>query len=1266
MSVIQRLHRWIWPQRGERLKAVIVYGLVGALIAGAVTLTGVRLLFAAAPSMVATVEAAVSARLQVPIRIGGLDARLHQLRPGLVLRDVEVGDPQTGAQPVKLAEMTLAIAPWASIEAGGLRLHALEASGLTVSARHTAGDGWQFSGLLPVASAATPDGFLDALRGLPVDQLLLRDARVRIDHASGQSPLMLDPVTLRWRREETGDWRFALDARRGEEQLQGRLLVPGNDQDNARGFVEFNGLRSSTIAAYLPAPVPPLAESAEMDARAWLALDNAGLQSATVTFDGRALGLLDGELSSASLRAHLARSGEGWAGRIVPEQVRGTNAAPLDVGPLAFAFNPQDTRWRWAAERLPLALLKGALAEQMTGNPDLMPSGEIQQLQGVWTDASDWQVQAIISALAVQAKPPWPVIEGGDVEVRFGPNGGAASLKGLNLSAGLPELLRAPVALDEVGGDLLWWRGEGEDAEWRLQARDFVADWQGVPVSLDAHYWLPAINDPIIDLKADVGGVPLETVMAHLPVGIMHEQLVAYLDRAVLDGRVESLALRFKGSPANFPFDDNAGVFDLSMPLSAVDFQFNRNWPALREVDAQLRFYNRGLSILALSGEIEGIALDGAEASIENLWQPRLQIDGDLSGPLPAMHDLMLASPLLSPQSPLAAFDWEGAGDLSLSLYFPFQRKPPEVSGALQVDGATLTLPSPVIRLTDLRGEVSFDGDGLRWEGLRGRFNNRPLVSRAVNVRADNRPRTRIEADTRMALTDWPGLAGLAGQARGDTAWRVIWEGPGFDGGRLVNGPTQLRVESALQGLALDWPLQLGKTAEQSVPTRFDWHWLANGEQRMNLAYGDRMQAAAAQEADAALGLAVHLGSEPAATPQSGMTRITGVLPRLRLAELTALASGDNSLGGESSLPPVQAVDLTLQGLDVNRWRLAEIQVAGVREADDWRLGLAGAAYGDMRWSPQARQVTIDLERLQASTIPVAEREQRSPESDTDAPVPAGPDIRLEVDALSAEGLPLGQLSFSRINEGQPDARASLALVGETVDLRAQIEPDAEQAGAHALRFDLFTEDAGGLLRALGLPRAMDAGTGSSSGELSWIGPMLDPAMTSLRGDLQVDLRNGALPAVEPGAGRALGLFSLSVLPRRLGLDFSDVVGEGLQFDSLQGSWQVQAGRLQTDDLRLQGPSMDLGLSGVTDLVRRRYDQQVRVTPHVSSALTFLGGLAGGPAAAVMLFLTRGMIEPGVERLTAFEYRIFGPWEDPQFELLTPLTAGQGEGNGNE
>ncbi len=1261
MSVSQQLHRWIWPQRGERLKAVVVYGLVTVLITAALALTGVRIFFAAAPSMINTVEAAVSSRLGVPIRIGALDARLHQLRPGLVLRDVEVGDPTAAARPVQLAEMTLAIAPWASLESGGLRLHALEAVGLEFSASRSV-EGWQFSGLLPIAPAATPGDFLAALRGLPVDQLLLREARVRLTGSDAAAPLVIDPVTLRWQREESGDWRFALDARRNGETLQGQLLVPADAEGSARGFIELQDIRGATLRSLLPAGDFIPAATAGLDASLWLTLDDEGLQSATVDLNGQSLGLLGGELSAAALQARIERTAEGWTGRMIPQTMRGLNAAPLDVGALAFAYERDSGAWRWAAERLPLALIYRGFAATRLELPALALGGEIQGLQGLWSNPEDWRLRGVINEIAMEAEAPWPEIDAGRVDLRMGADGGEARLQDFAVTAGLPSLLREPVRLEALAGALRW--RQTESTGWRFQTEDLTADWRGVPLRLAGSYLRPAQGKPVVDLTAELGGAPIEAVMAHLPVGVMHEQLVEYLDRAVLAGRMQSLSLRLAGSPEDFPFDSDEGVFDLVLQLDAMDFQFNRQWPALQSVAAELRFYNRGMQIQARRGQIAGVELTGAEASIDDLWQPRLLINGNFTGPLAAMHALMLDSPLLSAQSPLAPLAWEGDGALSLSLEFPFQKQPPRVSGALRLDGATLAVPRPAIRLTDLRGEVDFDGNGLRWQGLRGRFNDRALVSRAVTLRSDAGPRTRIEADTRMALADWPGLASLAGQARGDTAWRITLELPGYDQGRLASGPTHLRVTSALQGLTLDWPLQLGKTAAQSRAAEFDWRWFPDGEQRIALAYGDRLQAAARQQRGSDLGLTLHFGSQPAAAPKPGMTRITGTLPRVALAELTALGAGDGP-GGIGVLPPVREVDVRLQGLDVSRWRLGEVQVAGLREGDDWRLGLAGAAYGDMRWSPAERAVRIDLETLRAATIPVAEREDREPSGAEDAPAPAGPDLHLNVESLSAEDLPLGRFSFSRINEGEPNARASLELVGESIDLRGQITPDAGQPGGHRLRFDLFTEDAGALLRALGLPRAMESGTGSSAGTLSWIGPMLDPAMTSLAGELQVDLRNGSLPAVEPGAGRALGLFSLSVLPRRLGLDFSDVVGEGLQFDSLQGSWQVQAGRMRTDDLTLQGPSMDLALSGETDLVRRRYDQQVQVTPHVSSALTFLGGLAGGPAAAVMLFLTRGMIEPGVERLTSFEYRIFGPWEDPQFELLTPLTAAE-EGSGDD
>ena len=56
-------------------------------------------------------------------------------------------------------------------------------------------------------------------------------------------------------------------------------------------------------------------------------------------------------------------------------------------------------------------------------------------------------------------------------------------------------------------------------------------------------------------------------------------------------------------------------------------------------------------------------------------------------------------------------------------------------------------------------------------------------------------------------------------------------------------------------------------------------------------------------------------------------------------------------------------------------------------------------------------------------------------------------------------------------------------------------------------------------------------------------------ALRTLNGTLSVSLQDGQLRDIEPGAGRMLGLLSVTQLPRRLALDFSDVTDEGLAFN---------------------------------------------------------------------------------------------------------------------
>ena len=107
---------------------------------------------------------------------------------------------------------------------------------------------------------------------------------------------------------------------------------------------------------------------------------------------------------------------------------------------------------------------------------------------------------------------------------------------------------------------------------------------------------------------------------------------------------------------------------------------------------------------------------------------------------------------------------------------------------------------------------------------------------------------------------------------------------------------------------------------------------------------------------------------------------------------------------------------------------------------------------------------------------------------------------------------------------------------------------------------------------ALGYRSTIEAKRTELNARLRWPGGPRADAVSLMDGDVDLDLQDGQLRNVEPGAaGRVLGLTVLVELPRRLALDFRDVTDEGLAFDSVRGDFEVRKGNAYTKNLLLSG-----------------------------------------------------------------------------------------------
>jgi uncharacterized protein YhdP len=155
-------------------------------------------------------------------------------------------------------------------------------------------------------------------------------------------------------------------------------------------------------------------------------------------------------------------------------------------------------------------------------------------------------------------------------------------------------------------------------------------------------------------------------------------------------------------------------------------------------------------------------------------------------------------------------------------------------------------------------------------------------------------------------------------------------------------------------------------------------------------------------------------------------------------------------------------------------------------------------------------------------------------------------------------------------------------------------------------------------------------------------------ALGRLSGRIELSAEDGSLTSVEPGAGRVFGLMSLAHLPRRLALDFGDLTGEGLAFDTLRGTFQLTDGVATTDNLTLRGSAAEIGVAGRTSLRDRTYDQTAVVTGQLGASLGVAGALAGGPAVGAALLLFSQIFKEPLKGVTRGYYRITGSWDDPQ------------------
>ena len=1225
------------------------------------------------------IEQAISDRLGTPVTIGAVTARWYGLRPLIELRSIRVGPPGDELS-IRKAALELAPTGWLGQLGGGDRDALLDGLELTLEG-------------LALTVAREPDGrfhvegygFLGGAGAPPLPRRMhLVDTRLRwIDRQRNAAPIDLTDISIWLARDDQDlDLRARLATAAGTADAMAQL-------DGYLGTVDWSGdsylhLANLDVAQLLGPYLPRHygVRSLVLNVEGWtrwsaarpihtqgeMSLRDLSLRP---TFDGA--GALD--IAAASSDFSVA---SGTDDEVLIGLRRLRLAMPDRIWPEnAFALRFAREKDSWAldlyseyldlADTSRIARVRPVFDDVRSALGGLRPRGQLERLR-LRLDSSDgkldWRFASGFRRLGFDAWRGVPAVEGldGDLVGRSGVI--RMNLLSSGTEVAFETLFRHPLRFDRLAGQVAIEVGE---TGWSLRSDELVANAPHLRTRTRLLFSRRNGEPLFMDLQSDFADGDAESFSLYYPAGVMRPRLVHWLDRSIAGGRVVEGSALVHGTVDDFAFEKTrSGTFEVLFHIDDATLDYRPGWPPIAELAARVHSHGNQLDIVGTDGRIFDSRVERVSARIASLKPlSPLNIKGRLRGPLNDNLKVLREGALRGRFGSLAA-GLQGKGETTLDLDFAVRLGKQGTSwlnGRLAFSDNALAMPARNLELDDISGDLAFTLDGLSAEGIQAVGLGRAL-SIDVATRDDGitRLRTTAQLDAQSIRQQLPDLP--LGFASGTADFLIDVDIPA----RRGEGAQQsmLRVSSPLEGIEIDLPPPLGKTAASTETLALTLP-LQPGPAPGMLVYGDRLAARFDQAGER---IAIRFDDVLPDLPSEPGLRLGGTLDELDIAAWhTATAQ----------LPETTRAPLPDIGGRIRVTRLANLPFPiGPVDADlahragAWTIGLDSPQLSGTLWipaDPESAPIEASLQRLVLDLPLSSTAIPTSPPDLGESIDPSGfPGLRLTVDDLQVNAARLGPLAVNADPTGNGWQINKLTLGDETGSLVA----DARWARVDGAVRSQFTGTAesnslGDLPVGLGYTRQVEGAPGTVEMSLAWAGDPLQFHPATVEGDMTLSLGEGRLVELDPGAKRIVGLFNLNALTRRLSLDFSDLFGDGFSFDSIDGSFQIRDGVASTDNLRVIGPAGSIEISGSTELSRRQLDHVVTVTPKLDATLPIAGTLAGGPVAGIAILVAQKFMAEEIDEVNRFEYRVQGAWEEPEItqldtggalsKLLKPLSA---------
>ncbi|MGZ5599327.1 MAG: YhdP family protein [Methylobacter sp.] len=835
--------------------------------------------------------------------------------------------------------------------------------------------------------------------------------------------------------------------------------------------------------------------------------------------------------------------------------------------------------------------------------------------------------------IGVAPSPAIPGIENLTGRIKGDEKQGVITLATENARLIAPDLFREVLPVNRLQGLLNWQQTENA---WLVSSPMIELDSLSFQSKTKFRVDIPKADKPVfMDLQISFAGEDASEVKRFLPVGIMGKEVVAWLDRAFVSGRMTNGGLLVYGNLSDFPFNTAPGVFEAVFNGEKFELSYAPDWPNITGMNAEVMFSQDGLKVNVLQGQSGNVAIKQAEVTIPVLNKSKhVLIKGEAESGIDQVLAFMQQTPLSSPvDSLLGAIAPQGNTQVLLDLKIPLaDGVPTKVDGTAQLKDAKLIVKSLDLPVSKINGELKFNEQGVFSDTIRATALAHPIQ---VNIESEAN-QTIVNVEGNVAVDNL--------QQQFDMPWWSIASGSADYRLKLAlpygDAAPELLVESTLSGVSLDLPASLAKTRDQIIPLSLTFSLSDKPLLPLLLNYDNKLKAALQLDTVKKTLYSGHVvvGVGEASQSQDAGVKLEINRDRLALQDWLGLAAAQGAGDGVTELKVHS---------DHALWKKTDIGVFDLalkHRGNFWDGTIAGVfAKGNIRIPMDftgTDRLNLDMELLDLSAL-----KQLGSKDDSAAPALSAelmPLLKLTSSRTLWQSVDLGRLFLEteRIPGGVGFRQVELTGEKQNLVLSGDWQTHGTQSVTHA-RGHLDVPRAGPLLAQLDITKDLTETGAAVDFSVSWNAAPYQFSLADLKGQLDVSFKSGRILSIEPGFGRLLGMLALAQWIKRAQLDFSDVYEEGLTFNSIKGHFDLAGGIAATHNLIVDAIPAKIAISGDTDLVNQTVDHIINVTPKSADAVPIAGTIMGKVAALVGKSLT-GKDQEGF--FFGSQYLVKGAW----------------------